>query len=90
MCPGCRAPRLPAAPSSELSGKPLTPREQQILELIIQGKTGRQIAKQLFLAEGTVKTYVSLMLKKAGLNSRTALAIWWVKNANSNLVRSAN
>ncbi len=52
----------------------LTPRELQILELIGEGLTNRQIGEQLFLAEKTVKNYVSALLAKLGLQRRTQAA----------------
>lgn len=54
----------------------LGPRERDILRLIAQGMTNREIAKQLFLSEKTVKNYVSSMLDKLGLSSRTQAAIY--------------
>ncbi len=50
----------------------LTPREQQILRLIAQGKTNIEIAKQLFLSEHTVHRHVSNILTKLDLSSRAA------------------
>ncbi len=44
----------------------LTPQERKVLELIAQGQSNRQIAEQLFLAEATVKNYVSSLLVEAG------------------------
>ena len=44
----------------------LTPQERRVLELIAQGQSNRQIAEQLFLAEATVKNYVSSLLSKLG------------------------
>ncbi len=61
----------------------LTEQEQRILDLIGQGMTNRQIAGELFLAEKTVKNYVSSMLAKLGLTSRTQAAIFAVKHAQS-------
>ncbi|WP_030483533.1 response regulator [Nocardioides aequoreus] len=58
----------------------LTEQEQRILDLIGQGMTNRQIAGELFLAEKTVKNYVSSMLAKLGLSSRTQAAIFAVKH----------
>jgi two-component system response regulator DevR len=52
----------------------LTERELSILELIAQGKTNREIAEQLFLAEKTVKNYVSNLLTKMGLAHRAGAA----------------
>lgn len=58
----------------------LTERELRILELIGEGLTNREIAAELFLAEKTVKNYVSTLLAKLGLGSRTQAAIFAVKH----------
>jgi two-component system response regulator DevR len=52
----------------------LTAREQQILELIAQGRTNREIGAVLFLAEGTVRNLVSAILAKLGAGSRAEAA----------------
>ncbi len=54
----------------------LTPQEHRILGLIAEGKTNRQIADEIFLAEKTVKNYVSNLLSKLGMNRRTEAAIY--------------
>jgi two-component system response regulator DevR len=46
------------------------------LELIGEGLTNRQIAEQLFLAEKTVKNYVTSVLAKLGMERRTQAAAW--------------
>lgn len=53
----------------------LTAQERRILALIGQGMTNRQIAAEMFLAEKTVKNYVSQMLSKLGLQRRTQAAV---------------
>ncbi len=53
----------------------LTGRERQILELIAEGLTNRQIGARLFIAEKTVKNYVSSLLAKLGLERRTQAAV---------------
>ena len=53
----------------------LTAQERRILELIAEGLTNRQIGEELFLAEKTVKNYVSSLLAKLGLERRTQAAI---------------
>ncbi|HEY7856984.1 MAG TPA: response regulator transcription factor [Candidatus Nanopelagicales bacterium] len=60
-------------PEDQLQG--LTPRERDVLELIGQGLTNRQIGQQLHLAEKTVKNYVSSLLAKLGIERRTQAAI---------------
>ena len=58
---------------SRLAG--LTERERDILDLIAEGLTNRQIGERLFLAEKTVKNYVSSLLAKLGLQRRTQAAV---------------
>ncbi|MDP9317676.1 MAG: response regulator transcription factor [Actinomycetota bacterium] len=53
----------------------LTGQERKILELIAEGLTNRQIADRMFLAEKTVKNYVSSVLSKLGLERRTQAAV---------------
>jgi two-component system response regulator DevR len=53
----------------------LTPREREILGLITDGLTNRQIGQQLFLAEKTVKNCVSTIFSKLGLERRTQAAV---------------
>ena len=54
----------------------LTSQERNILELIAEGKTNRQIADELYLAEKTVKNYVSNLLSKMGFARRTEAAVY--------------
>ena len=53
----------------------LTEQESKILALIAEGMTNRQIGERLFLAEKTVKNYVTSILAKLGLGSRTQAAV---------------
>ncbi|NUT33416.1 MAG: response regulator transcription factor [Hamadaea sp.] len=53
----------------------LTDQERKILDYIADGLTNRQIAAQMFLAEKTVKNYVSSLLSKLGLERRTQAAV---------------
>ncbi|MGO4383006.1 response regulator [Specibacter sp. RAF43] len=54
----------------------LTAQERRVLELIGQGMTNRQIGQELFLAEKTVKNYVSSLLAKLGFERRTQAAVY--------------
>jgi two-component system response regulator DevR len=54
---------------------PLGPRERQILALIADGLTNREIGERLSLAEKTIKNYVSAVLSKLGLQRRTQAAV---------------
>jgi DNA-binding NarL/FixJ family response regulator len=57
----------------------LSPQERRVLELIAAGLTNRQIAQRLFLAEKTVKNYVSSLLHKLGFERRTEAAVYLAK-----------
>ncbi|MFC7245244.1 response regulator [Catellatospora aurea] len=59
--------------------KSLTEQERKILGYVADGLTNRQIAAQMFLAEKTVKNYVSSLLAKLGLERRTQAAVFAVK-----------
>jgi len=58
----------------------LTPRELEVLQLIAQGKSNREIANELVISEKTVKTHVSNILSKLHLNDRTQAAIYAIKH----------
>jgi DNA-binding NarL/FixJ family response regulator len=53
----------------------LTPKEEQVLDLVAEGLTNRQVAERLGVAEKTVKNYVSTLLGKLGVESRTQAAV---------------
>ncbi len=72
--------RLRAGAQQSSALEQLTAQEHRILALIGQGMTNRQIAATVFLAEKTVKNYVSSVLAKLGLESRTQAAIFATKN----------
>jgi DNA-binding CsgD family transcriptional regulator len=65
-----RASQPVGAPGSEA----LTPRESEVLDLLVQGRTNRQIAKQLYISEKTVSVHVSNLLAKLGVRSRAEAA----------------
>ena len=70
------APPAAAARSNVATGEePLTSKEERILQLIAEGKSNKQIGATVFLAEGTVKNYVSRILEKLHARSRTELAV---------------
>lgn len=54
----------------------LTPQEHRIVELLAEGRTNREIGADMFLAEKTVKNYVSNVLAKLGMSQRTEAAVW--------------
>lgn len=68
------------APIATAPHDELTARERQVLELIGQGHSNKEIASQLHLTEGTVKGYVSNILNKLGVADRTQAALYAVKH----------
>lgn len=65
----------PSDPDAAFVAEGLNDKEQKILELISEGMSNRQIAQTIFLAEGTIKNYVSRIMEKLHANTRTELAI---------------
>jgi len=68
--------RLRKGPEEDPRLAGLTAQERRILDLIAEGKTNRQIAGELYLAEKTVKNYVSNVLSKLGMERRTQAATY--------------
>ena len=66
-------------PSETLEIEPLTERERQVLELVVEGLTNAEIATQLYLSENTVKKYLRNILQKFHLNSRVEAAVYAVR-----------
>ncbi len=66
------------APQS-LASFGLTEKEREIIELVAQGLSNREIATQLYLSEGTVRNSISVILDKLALRDRTQLAIFYYK-----------
>ena len=60
----------------------LSEKEKRVLELVSEGLTNRQIAQRMFLAEKTVKNYVSSLLTKLGMQRRTQAAAFAVRHAD--------
>ncbi len=59
----------------------LSQQEKHVLQLVSEGKTNREIAKALFLGEGTVRNYVSSILSKLGVNNRAEAAAYAVEHS---------
>lgn len=75
--------RLRSGPTRDDALAPLTDQERRILELIGEGLTNRQIAERMFLAEKTVKNYVSSLLGKLGMQRRTQAAVFASKHPST-------
>ena len=71
--------RLREGPAQDPRLAGLTEQERKVLDLIAEGLTNRQIGARMFLAEKTVKNYVSSLLAKLGVETRTQAAIFSAK-----------
>lgn len=70
----------PVDSSGPLNAADLTVREIEVLRLIAQGATNREIAERLVISEGTVKNHISNILSRLGLRDRTQAAIYAREN----------
>jgi DNA-binding NarL/FixJ family response regulator len=68
--------RLRRGPEDNREVAHLTDQERRILDLLAEGLTNRQIGERLYLAEKTVKNYVSNLLTKLGMHRRTEAAVY--------------
>lgn len=69
---------VPGSPTPPMT--PLTEREREVLALIASGRSNREIARELTVAEKTVKTHVSNVLMKLGVQDRTQAALYAVRH----------
>lgn len=77
--PGSALPVSPLTNSNDYA-KDLSPAERAALELVAKGLTNAEIAASLGKAHSTVKFQVGSALRKLGLHSRAAAAVWWVEH----------
>jgi two-component system, NarL family, response regulator DevR len=75
--------RLRNGPEEDERLTRLTAQERKILDLIAEGLTNRQIGERMFLAEKTVKNYVSNLLAKIGMERRTEAAVFAARMSQS-------
>ncbi|MDO5423656.1 MAG: response regulator transcription factor [Eubacteriales bacterium] len=59
----------------------ITPKEYELITLVAQGLSNREIAGRMFLSEGTVRNYLSNVLEKLGLRDRTQLAVFYYQHS---------
>ena len=68
--------RLRRGPDEDERLARLTAQERQVLDLLAEGLTNRQIGERLYLAEKTIKNYVTSLLSKMGMARRTEAAVY--------------
>lgn len=66
-----------ASPTAGTAAVALTRREQEVLRLLAEGCSNQAIARELFIEVSTVKTHVTNVLAKLGVDSRIQAALWW-------------
>jgi len=64
--------------SADFDRSLFTARELSIIEAVAEGLSNKEIAEKLFLSEGTVKNYISVILEKGNLSHRTQMAIYYL------------
>ena len=80
-----KLPALMNSDSQEETGfdyesKDISEKEYEVIQLVAEGFSNKEIAQKLFLSEGTVRNYLSTILEKLELRDRTQLAIFYLKN----------
>ena len=60
----------------------ISEKEYEVIQLVSEGLSNKEIAQKLFLSEGTVRNYLSMILEKLNLRDRTQLAIFYLKHNN--------
>ena len=68
------------AGSKAAEGPQLTEREGDVIRLVVQGRSNREIAETLVISEKTAKAHISNILGKLGLDDRTQMAVYAIKN----------
>lgn len=58
----------------------ITEKEYELITYVAQGLSNREIAEKMFLGEGTIRNYLSIILEKLQLRDRTQLAIFYYQN----------
>ena len=71
---------MKVARQSRFSDFDISEKELEIITLVAEGLNNKEIANKLYLSEGTVRNYLSIILEKLGLRDRTQLAIFYYKN----------
>jgi two-component system nitrate/nitrite response regulator NarL len=79
----------PGARRAECDGLLMTGRERQIVRRVAQGKSNKLVARELGIAEGTVKVHIKRILRKLALHSRADIAVWAVGHGYRDSVSEA-
>ena len=80
LSPGATRALIQAASQGPAPGHDLTPREKEVLILIVEGLNNSAIAKRLFISRSTAKAHVSNILSKLGVSNRTEAVALALRN----------
>ena len=72
---------MKAEPSFDYSAHNITEKEYEIITLVAQGLSNKEISARLFLSEGTIRNYLSGILEKLQLRDRTQLAVFYYQHS---------
>jgi DNA-binding CsgD family transcriptional regulator len=64
---------------AQIENKPLTARQREIFDLIVAGRSNKEIARKLGLSVGTVKIHIAMLFRKLGVHHRSAVALAGVR-----------
>ena len=67
------------APFAQVKNRPFTARQREIFNMIVVGRSNKEIARKLGLSVGTVKIHVATLFRKLGVHHRSAVALAGVK-----------
>lgn len=80
-----KLPELLKSKTTEIKNADLTDREKELVRLVAEGYNNKEIAQLLYLSDGTVRNYLTVLLEKLSLRDRTQLAIYYYKQVNERL-----
>ncbi|MFM0272744.1 response regulator transcription factor [Paraburkholderia aspalathi] len=75
------------AQSSDRAFERLTPRQREVLRLLAEGKSNKQICRVLNVAEGTIKNHLYALFRQIGVSNRTEAALWLARHVTPENVR---
>jgi DNA-binding CsgD family transcriptional regulator len=67
-------------PARGSNGRALSPREAEILQILLDGSSNKMIARRLGISEATVKVHLKALMRKIGVTNRTQVALWALHN----------
>src|SRR3990172_3096922 len=72
-----------------LAARPLSVREMDVVRLVVEGRSNRQISDNLLVSSDTVKTHLRNIFRKCDVRSRAGLVAWWFERFNLTAEREA-